>query len=148
MKRYIVPFLRATLAGLITASALPFLFAVVVLLISIFTGESAEGQKTILFLFFVFVGTAGLIIAGTSLVLGLPISFILRRFGYSTHSAHVVAGVALGFLALLLILATGEQTPNYGFLLLYLYSALVGGVTADSWWRNSHLLMDAAAKPT
>ncbi|MBB4615213.1 hypothetical protein [Novosphingobium taihuense] len=147
MRRYVVPFLRSTLAGVLTASFLPFLFAVVILIASIVTGEPTQALVT-LYVFVIALACITAVITSVSLMIGLPTSILLRRLGQYTKRAHVVAGVILGFLAFPVLFATtGDQEGDASFLLLYVYSALAGGVTADSWWRNTSALVGRSLKP-
>lgn len=148
MRRYFGPFLRATWAGVLTARFLPFLFAVVILIGSVVTGEPTQALVTI-YVFVIAIASICAVITVVSLLIGVPISLILRHLGRYTKGAHVVVGVVLGFVAFpALIALTGEQGSDASLLLLYVYSALVGGVTAESWWRNTVTLMRPSFKPT
>ena len=147
MRRYFGPFLRATWAGVLTASFLPFLFAVVILIGGLVTGEPTQALATI-YVFVIALASISAVITGVSLLIGVPISLVLRHTGRYTKGAHVVVGVILGFVAFpALIAVTGEQGSDASLLLLYVYSALVGGVTAESWWRNTVALMRPGLKP-
>lgn len=135
-------FLRATLAGVLTASALPFLFAIVIFVSSIVTTEAAQALTT-LYVFLIVVVAIAAVVACVTLFVGLPISFLLMRLGRSTHKAHVLAGVVLGFAFFPPIIAlSGGSDSVAALLFLYAHSAFAGGVTADSWWRNT------ASRPT
>lgn len=137
MKTYAGAFLRAVLAGTITASALPFLFAVVILITSIVTGEQTQALVT-LYVFLIIVGAVAGVIGGISLFIGVPASWVLKRIGRHHRRGHVLMGVVVGFVTFPVVFAvTGEQDAEPFLLLLYVYSALAGGVTADSWWRNT-----------
>lgn len=137
MKPYAGAFLRAVLAGTITASALPFLFAVVILMLSLVTGEQNQALAT-LYIFLLIVGAIAGVIGGVMLLIGLPLSFLVNRLWRNSHRVHVILGVLLGFVSLPAFLAvTGGQDAEPFLLLIYTYSALAGGVTADTWWRNT-----------
>ena len=142
MKTYVVAFLRATLAGVLTASALPFLFAVVIMISSLTTGEPTQALGT-LYVFLIVVASIAAIIAGVSLIVGLPVSYLLRRLNRYSNHAHVGAGFVLGFVSFpAFFSAFGDQDADGSLVLLYLYAALAGGVTADSWWRNTSATID------
>lgn len=147
MKPYAGAFLQAVLAGTATASALPFLFALVILTLSLVTGEPTQALVT-LYLFLLIIGAIAGVIGGTSLLIGLPLSFLVKRLWRNSHRAHVMLGIVLGFATLSAFLAvTGWQNADSFLLLLYAYSALAGGVTADSWWRNTQDRHPEKAKP-
>jgi hypothetical protein len=125
---------------------LPFLFAVVILIGGLVKGEPTQALATI-YVFVIALASISAVITGVSLLIGVPIS-LLRHTGRYTKRAHVVVGVILGFVAFpALIAVTGEQGSDASLLLLYVYSALVGGVTAESWWRNTIALVERSLKP-
>lgn len=137
MKSYVIAYLHATLAGVVTASALPFLFAIVIFVSSIVTAEATQALTT-MYVFAIVVVAIAAVVACVSLFVGLPISFLLMRLRRYTHKAHVIAGAAVGFVFFPAIIAlSGGSDAGSALLFLYVYSALAGGVTADSWWRNT-----------
>ncbi|MES2301797.1 MAG: hypothetical protein V4521_06950 [Pseudomonadota bacterium] len=137
MNTYVVAFLRAILAGVLTASALPFLFALVIVISSLTTGQPTQALATLYVLLIIVVSIAA-VIASVSLFIGLPVSYVLRRLRRYSNQAHVGAGVVLGFISFPVCFAViGDQDSDASLFLLYLYAALAGGVTADSWWRNT-----------
>ncbi len=137
MKPYVAAFLRATLAGVLAASAFPFLFAIIIFVSSIATAEPTQALTTV-YVFLIVVVAIAAVVACVSLFIGLPISFLLQRLGISTRKAHVLAGVVVGFAFFPAIIAlSGRSDSEAALLFAYAYSALAGGVTADSWWRNT-----------
>lgn len=137
MKSHVVAYLRATMAGVVTASALPFLFAMTIFVSSIVTAQATQALTT-LYVFLIVVVAIAAVVACVSLCVGLPISFLLMHLRRYTHKAHVVAGACVGFVFFPVIIAlSGGSEAEPALIFLYIYSALAGGVTADSWWRNT-----------
>jgi hypothetical protein len=142
MSAYVGAFLRAVLAGVLTASMLPFLFAVVIVISSLATGEPTQALAT-LYVFLIVVASIATVISGVSLFIGLPLSYLLKRLKRYSNHAHVGAGVVFGFIIFPICFGfLGDQDSDASLLLLYMYAALAGGVTADSWWRNTSVMID------
>lgn len=136
MKPYPRALLRAAVAGFITASFLPSLFALVCLLIDLARGDR-EGAKLILFLYMLTLSAFWVVILSACVLVGVPTALFVQRSAIDKHEVYVVLGVIFGFLTLpALLAALGAEQSDPNLLILYVYCALIGGVTANSWSRS------------
>jgi uncharacterized membrane protein len=77
----------------------------------------------------------GLVLAG-ALLLGLPTTLVLRGLRKESEAAYVVAGTALGFVAIFVALVVGDASAGYWLAVL---GAIAGGVAGRVWWRTYRL---------
>lgn len=71
------------------------------------------------------------LVLGSSVAIGLPVTFFLKKMGWENVSSYVCAGVLAGFFVPIAILLIGNAEAGYPLALL---GALSGGVTARICW--------------
>lgn len=77
------------------------------------------------------------LVLGASTVIGLPLTFVLRRKGWESSAAYVGVGGAFGLLIPIAGLLMMEAEGGYFTALL---GAVSGAVTGRVWWRSARHL--------
>jgi len=122
---------KAVLFGVLTACAPIFVFELLVLI-----GANAAFVYTLPFVA-AFFGIAIVIIFCASVLLGLPLTIMLRNRGLESGEKYAGFGAVLG--ALVALVSTpvilGVEKLLFSYAILIPVSALSGCVTAWTWWR-------------
>lgn len=150
MKMALKTFARAVGWGAVAGGAPVLLFTLPAAILSV-VDASNEGLAGLLY-----IATLPLLLAGAgtlagALLLGLPLTALLRRKGRETSTTYGLLGAALGFVlpALAAFAAIGPDIG--GAFLLFAIPGLIAGLTAATvWgnWREQVALVAAAAAQT
>lgn len=121
-------FWKSVLFGTLTGGG-PFAVPITLLAISIlWSDRNFIGViSAILFPFLV----AFPIVLGSSVLVGLPVTFLLKKRGWENVTTYVFLGVIVGFFVPIIVLLIGNAEGGYPLAML---GALSGGVTARTWW--------------
>lgn len=120
------------MVGTVTGAAIPFFL----LFLSLFGSLVAFGplhEETLAKLWFSLFSVAFVFVMVTlsSLIIGLPTTWMLLRLGAESKGAYAVAGGIAGFLVPLLAFPVGL---SIGGLILGFFGFLSGTAAAHAWW--------------
>lgn len=126
-------FCKAVIAGGVASAAPVLAFTMALALISLPQGMNGQGDipATLWFAIMPLVISTSVVFVA-SVIVGLPVTLILRRYSSESGPAYVGSGVAAGFLI-----------PFFGLLIVGSFAAfwmlilgtLGGAVTSRVWWR-------------
>jgi hypothetical protein len=123
------PFVKSVLLGALAGSA-PFLvFTGTLVATSLPRGFNGDGQLAVLPLL-----VATPIVLVSSILIGLPLTVVLRRRGSESRFAYIASGGAAGFIIPPVILFLMSAPSGYWIAIL---GAVGGGVTGRTWWASA-----------
>jgi hypothetical protein len=130
------PFVKSVLLGALAGSA-PFLvFTGTLVATSLPRGFNGDGQLAGM----LWVAVLPLLVATptvlvSSILIGLPLTVVLRRRGSESRFAYIASGGAAGFIIPPVILFLMSAPSGYWIAIL---GAVGGGVTGRTWWASAH----------
>ena len=125
-------FFQAVFAGVLAGALLPMLGTVALALGALPSALRGGGQVLPLFGISILplIYTVPLVLVG-SLVIGLPVTVILKKINRESAAAYVAAGAAGGLVVPLIILLSINAPSGYWACLVGAFS---GGMTGATWW--------------
>lgn len=128
-------FFRAVFVGTLAGAWMPLIITVLIGLGLLFDLLNGQGDAWAPLL----VAMAPLmitfpIVLGSSVLIGLPTAWILRRLDFETKEAYLSVGIIAGSLVPLIILNLMEAEDGWWMALLGAFS---GGMTAATWFSST-----------
>ena len=124
-------FAKSVFYGALVGAAFPMMFTVSLAL-------SATGGNWGWTVWFAFMplAVAIIVVLVASVVLGLPLTFVLKRQQRERASAYVGAGAAAGFI-IPILLYHWQSGIDLGSVFLAIMGSLSGSVTGFTWWLSA-----------
>lgn len=128
-------FFRAVMVGTLAGAWMPLIFTVIITLPTLFDqyGDNADLREMLLTALAPLVITLPIVLV-SSIVIGLPTSWLLKRLDAEQLHTYVFVGVVAGSIIPLLILWLLEADSGWWLASLGAFS---GGVTAASWFNST-----------
>jgi hypothetical protein len=129
------PFVKSVLFGALAGSA-PFLVPTGTLVVtSLPSGFNDDGQLAgMLWIAVLPMVVAVPIVLGSSILIGLPLTAVLRRRGRESRIAYIASGAAAGYIIPPAILFLMSAQDGYWIAFL---GAIGGAVTGRTWWISA-----------
>lgn len=126
---------KSVLAGSLASAAPVLAFTVLLAVSSLPEGISGPGSLLATFWLAILPLAVSIpVVFGASIVIGLPLTFLLRQNGWECSAAYVGCGSAAGFLIPIIGLLIIEAPTGYWVSLL---GAAGGAVTGRVWWKSN-----------
>ena len=126
------PFVKSVLLGAVAGAAPLLIFTCTLALMSLPEGlDDRGGLLSLLWLAILPLIISISLVLGASIVVGLPLTALLKRQGWESASAYMSVGAIAGFLLPIAILLLMAAPAGYWMALL---GAVGGAVTGRTWW--------------
>lgn len=128
-------FVQAVLLGTLAASCLPLIWTIGMTAAAFPSAEhSYEGIAPLLWLALMPLLFTAPIVLLCSVVVGLPVTALLKSRGRESAEAYIIIGAVAGLAIPFLFLVAGRYSDPSGYWVC-LVGSFSGGVTGQTWWR-------------